>query len=97
MAEAVTTNSSDQSAGPGNIQFDIAAIYVPTAQDNDSTADEGKPGEGKPSEKSGNPQAQPKPPVKASQTPARNPSQALGASPTQAQNGPAKSMPMRPH
>ena len=29
VAENVTANSSDQSAGPGNIQFDIAAIYVP--------------------------------------------------------------------
>jgi type IV pilus assembly protein PilN len=28
-AETVTTNSSDQGAGPGNIQFDIASIYVP--------------------------------------------------------------------
>jgi type IV pilus assembly protein PilN len=96
MAEAVTSNSSDQSAGPGNIQFDIAAIYVPTAQDNDSAADEGKPDEGKPSEKSGNPQAQPELPVKASQAAARNPSQAPGASSTQAQNGPPKSMPARP-
>ena len=40
VAENVTANSSDQSAGPGNIQFDIAAIYVPSAQDNDSAADE---------------------------------------------------------
>src|SRR5271169_6601144 len=51
MAENVTANSSDQSAGPGNIQFDIAAIYVPNAEDNDSATDESKPGE--PSEKSG--------------------------------------------
>jgi type IV pilus assembly protein PilN len=102
MAEAVTSNSSDQSAGPGNIQFDIAAIYVPTAQDNDSAADESKPSEGKPSEKNGNPptqskapvtalQAQPKAPVTASPTPGRNPAQAAGAGPAQAQNGPPKS------
>lgn len=102
MAEAVTANTSDQSAGPGNIQFDIAAIYVPTAQDNDSAADEGKPNEGKPSEKNGNPQAQsmapvtasqaqPKAPVTASPTPGRNPAQAPGAGPAQAQNGPPKS------
>ena len=94
MAEAVTANTSDQSAGPGNIQFDIAAIYVPNAQDNDSAADEGKPKE---NEKSGNPQAQSKAPVTASPAPGRNPSQAPGASPTQAQNGPPKSMPTRPH
>jgi type IV pilus assembly protein PilN len=30
VAETVTTNSSDQGAGPGNIQFDIASVYVPT-------------------------------------------------------------------
>jgi type IV pilus assembly protein PilN len=91
MAEAVTSNSSDQSAGPGNIQFDIAAIYVPNVQDNDSVADESKPNEGKPSEKNGNPQAQPKAPVTASPTPGRNPAQAPGAGPAQAQNGPPKS------
>ncbi len=42
VAENVTANSSDQSAGPGNIQFDIAAIYVPTAQDDDAVQDTGK-------------------------------------------------------
>jgi len=31
VAEAVLANSGDQSAGPGNIQFDIAAIYIPNA------------------------------------------------------------------
>jgi type IV pilus assembly protein PilN len=103
MAEAVTANTSDQSAGPGNIQFDIAAIYVPNAQDNDSAADEGKPKE---KEKIGNPQAQSKAPVTASPTPGRpaqahngppKSSQAPGASRKQAQNGPPKSMPTRPH
>ncbi len=29
VAETVTTNSSDQGAGPGNVQFDIASVYVP--------------------------------------------------------------------
>jgi len=90
MAEAVTSNTSDQSAGPGNIQFDIAAIYVPNAQDNDSVADEGKPKE-KENEKNGNPQAQLMAPVTASPTPGRNPAQAPGAGPAQAQNGPPKS------
>ena len=61
VAENVTTNSSDQTAGPGNIQFDIAAIYVPSAEDNDSAADEAKPAKTK--EKSGNPRAQSKAPV----------------------------------
>lgn len=37
VAEAVTNqNSTDQAAGPGNIQFDIASIYVPGAPDNDA-------------------------------------------------------------
>ena len=90
MAEAVTTNSSgDQTAGPSNIQFDIAAIYVPSAQDIDSAAGEAKPkDEGKPKEKPANPRAQVKAPVTASPAP---------VSPTQAQNGPPKSMPARPH
>ncbi|MGA3052662.1 MAG: hypothetical protein ABSD63_00495 [Candidatus Korobacteraceae bacterium] len=96
MAEAVTSNSSDQSAGPGNIQFDIAVIYVPTAQDNDSTADEGKPDEGKPSEKSGSPQAKSEAPVTTSPTPVRNLRQTPATRPAQAQNGPPKSMPARP-
>ena len=97
MAEAVTSNTSDQTAGPGNIQFDIAAIYVPTAQDNDSTADEGKPDEGKPSEKSGNPQAKSEAPVTTSPTPVRNLRQTPATRPAQVQNGPPKSMPTRPH
>jgi len=36
VAENVTATSSDQSAGPGSIQFDIAAIYIPSALDNDA-------------------------------------------------------------
>jgi type IV pilus assembly protein PilN len=43
VAENVTTNASDQGSGQGNIQFDIASIYVPSAAD--STADEEKPDE----------------------------------------------------
>jgi len=35
VAENVTANSGDQSAGPGNIQFDIAAVYLPGVQDAD--------------------------------------------------------------
>ena len=33
VAENVTANFGDQSAGPGNIQFDIAAVYLPNAPD----------------------------------------------------------------
>jgi type IV pilus assembly protein PilN len=36
VAEAVLSNTSDQS-GTGNIQFDIAAIYVPTGADSEET------------------------------------------------------------
>ena len=32
VAENVTANVGDQSAGPGNIQFDIAAVYLPGAR-----------------------------------------------------------------
>jgi type IV pilus assembly protein PilN len=92
MAEAVTANSSDQSAGPGNIQFDIAAIYIPSAQDNDSAADESKP-----KEKSGSPRAQSRVPVTASPAAVGNPDQPPGTSPAQAQNRPSKSRPARPH
>jgi type IV pilus assembly protein PilN len=37
VAENVSANIGDQSAGPGNIQFDIAAVYLPNAQDTDAT------------------------------------------------------------
>jgi type IV pilus assembly protein PilN len=40
VAESVTNNSgSDAAAGPGNIQFDIAAIYVPTLTDAESAGE----------------------------------------------------------
>ena len=38
VAENVTANIGDQSIGPGNIQFDIAAVYLPNAQDSDDAA-----------------------------------------------------------
>jgi type IV pilus assembly protein PilN len=50
VAENVTTNSSDQGAGAGNIQFDIAAMYLPAAGDN-------APEEQKPEEKKNSPPA----------------------------------------
>lgn len=45
VAEAVLGNTGDQSAGPGNIQFDIAAVYIPNAVDMPDD-ESGKPGEG---------------------------------------------------
>lgn len=41
VAEQVL-NTSEQSGGAGNIQFDIAAIYLPDAQDQGDSADEEK-------------------------------------------------------
>jgi type IV pilus assembly protein PilN len=46
VAENVTANIGDQSAGPGNIQFDVAALYLPGTQDADSAAEPGKDGNG---------------------------------------------------
>ncbi len=64
VAETVTTNSSDQGAGPGNIQFDIASVYVP--QMGAADADEEKPDDQKSSapEKS----ADKRPPVRIGTT-----------------------------
>jgi len=44
VAENVTANLGDQSVGPGNIQFDIAAMYLPNTPDTeeDTGADEEK-------------------------------------------------------
>jgi type IV pilus assembly protein PilN len=52
VAETVTTNSSDQAAGGGNIQFDIAAMYVPGAADDDEATDT-QDGAGKPTAATG--------------------------------------------
>lgn len=49
VAENVTTSGGDQSAGPGNIQFDITALYMPGAQD----ADDETPGTDKENDKAG--------------------------------------------
>ena len=96
VAENVTTNSSDQAAGPGNIQFDIAAIYIPNAADNVPAADAGKDGTEKQNGPGGS-TGKTKVPAKAGVAPVPNPNQPPGSSPTQAQNGPPRSMPMRPH
>jgi type IV pilus assembly protein PilN len=94
MAENVTANSSDQSAGPGNIQFDIAAIYIPNAADNDAAADAEKDKE---QDQKGNPPEKTKTPAKAASAPVRNLNRPPGSNPTQAQNGQPRPVPMRPH
>jgi type IV pilus assembly protein PilN len=91
VAENVTTNSGDQSAGPGNIQFDIAAVYVPTAQDDDVVQDD------KEKDQKGSGDELPKASAKAAAVSARSASRSSGTTPTQAQSGRPKSIPMREH
>ncbi|MGO9519275.1 MAG: hypothetical protein ACLPND_19755, partial [Candidatus Korobacteraceae bacterium] len=84
VAENVTANVGDQTAGPGNIQFDIAAIYLPGVQDTEAAGDE----------KAGNEQKQntnspAKPTATATQTPG---APAATAAAAQAKN---QSRPMR--
>jgi hypothetical protein len=38
VAESVVGNTSAQSSGPGSIQFDIAAVYVPSGADTEDAA-----------------------------------------------------------
>jgi type IV pilus assembly protein PilN len=74
VAENVTTNSSDQSAGAGNIQFDIAAIYVP--EGTDTAVEEEKPQEqhkaGTPAKSANNAMPQPGAPNNAAVSTAQN-------------------------
>ena len=93
VAENVTANSSDQSAGPGNIQFDIAAIYIPNAQNDEPAVDDDKEKEKEPK----GPREKSKASAAAPVPIGRNPNQPSGAGPTQAENGSPRSMPMRPH
>lgn len=93
VAETVTTNSSGESVG-GNIQFDIAAIYVPTGADNDEPATaEGDAGKG------GNSQ-QPATPDKKTAGSPHGTGQAAGAAsmaqPGAAPTRTARNQPMRP-
>lgn len=94
MAENVTANSSDQSAGPGNIQFDIAAIYIPTAGDRDAAADDDKD---KDKDKEQNAPGKANVPAKAAAAPVRNFNQPPGSNSTQARSGAPRPVPMRPH
>ncbi len=93
VAENVTANSSDQSAGPGNIQFDIAAIYIPNAQNDEPAVDDDKEKEKEPK----GPREKSKASAAAPVPIGRNPNQPSGAGPTPAENGSPRSMPMRPH
>ena len=84
VAENVLANTSDQSAGPGNIQFDVAAIYIPNAQDSEAPADSEKDN-GKDSNQP------PKPvPAKAAASPSPAAAQPPDAGTAQAQNRPRR-------
>jgi len=75
--ESVMTNTSDQSAGPGNNLIDVAAIYVPGAADEPSGEDKEKKGG-----------EEPAPPAKAA---AGRPAAGDGGMPAaQAQNQPPR-------
>ena len=92
VAENVTANSGDQSAGPGNIQFDIAAVYVPNAQDTDAVAT----GADEEHDKSGS-QQQKTAAAGKSFAPARAGTQAASANSAQAKNQPARTLREREH
>ncbi len=62
VAETVVANTSGQPNGTGNIQFDIAAVYIPGVQDN-QPADADEKAEGK---------ASPPVPAKTMPTPAKH-------------------------
>jgi len=93
VAENVTTNSGDQSAGPGNIQFDIAAVYVPSAQDTDAVAT----GADEENDKSGSQQQKTAAAGKSFATPARAGTPAASANSAQAKNQPARTLREREH
>jgi type IV pilus assembly protein PilN len=83
VAETVTTNSSGEATAGGNIQFDIAAIYVPGSAESDEAAaegDTGKPGT----------QASPAAPAKRTAAPKRSSNPGASTAPTTntAQNQP---------
>jgi type IV pilus assembly protein PilN len=100
VAENVVANTSEQTSASGAIQFDIAAIYVPSAADNDDKPDAGAAGE-----KSAQP-PEPATPVKKAAiapggngAPKANPALLPNAPPgiNAAQNRPVPPGPMRQH
>ena len=95
VAETVVANTSAQAAGSGNIQFDIAAIYVPGAQE-DVAVDSDE----KAAEKAGQP-ATPTAPSKGAAVPANSrrmvPNGTAPASVNAAQNLPPRANRQREH
>ncbi len=86
VAETVTANAGDQSAGPGNIQFDIAAVYLPNVQDVEDSATGGDADNNK--DKSNSNGQQQKTAAKSSAVPASPGTSAGGTNSAQAQNQP---------
>jgi type IV pilus assembly protein PilN len=88
VADSVVSNTSGQNSGPAsNIQFDIAAVYVPTASDADENADAaGTKAEATP---------QPAPPVNGAAAPHRNSSNAVAPG-VSSPNVRAQNQPMNP-
>jgi len=83
VAENVVANTSEQSASSGAIQFDIAAIYVPSASDADDKPDAGAA----PGEKSASPPVPAAPMKKAALAPGGSP--VPRPDPVLAPNGPS--------
>jgi type IV pilus assembly protein PilN len=81
VADSVTANAGDQSAGPGNIQFDIAAVYLPGVQEADAAADDDK-------DKSGGQSQKTTAPIAKSPTSAGAPAASATAAQAQAKNQP---------
>jgi len=92
VAESVTANSGDQSVGPGNIQFDIAAVYLPNAPDSEAAAT----GAEDETDNHGN-QAQTaaKAPVSAAPASTRSPAGNVNSAQAQAPNQPVRPLPAR--
>ena len=80
VAENVTANIGDQSAGPGNIQFDIAAVYLPGVQDTEPAEDEKANNDGQQQKTTSAP--------KSPATPAGTGNSASGTNAAQAKNQP---------
>jgi hypothetical protein len=100
VAESVTTpGASDQGTGPANIQFDIAAIYVPAGPDTDIAPASDKPA---PQQSASAPKPASSPGGTGTATrnmnsPTSNMNSPASASPAQAQNVPPRSMRERSH
>jgi type IV pilus assembly protein PilN len=88
VAETVVANTSAQASGSGNIQFDIAAIYIPGVQDNESADSDEKAAE----------KASQSVPAKTMSMPAKNRVPAANAHATSPANvNAAQNRPLRPN